>query len=136
MNWRLMLRLVFLSAFLFGCASTVQAGDPDRGRTLYNEPMLGNDDVPGCVTCHSLTPEEVKVGPSHAAIVGRAEEILQSPGYQGEARSAEDFFRESIIYPDVYIEQGFQAGIMYPNYSQKLSASEIEDLVAFLMTLR
>lgn len=136
MNGRLVLGLMFLTVFLFGCGSAAQTGEPERGRVLYNKPTLGDGDVPGCITCHSTSPGEVKVGPSHAGIVRRAEEVIQIPGYQGEARTPEDFFRESITDPDVYVEQGFQAGIMYSDYSQKLSDSEIEDLVAFLMTLR
>ncbi|NIS81355.1 MAG: c-type cytochrome [Anaerolineales bacterium] len=135
MNWRHALFLALLSMTLLGCSRAVQAGDPDRGSVLYNQQTLG-DSAPGCVTCHSLAPGEVKVGPSHAGIVVQAEEVIQRPDYHGEARLPEDFLRESITNPDLYIEQGFQAGIMYPNYAQKLSGEDIEDLVAFLMTLR
>jgi mono/diheme cytochrome c family protein len=136
MNRRLVLSLLFLTMFLHGCGNAVQEGDPDRGRTLYNEPTLGDGDVPGCISCHSITPGEVIVGPSHAGIGQQADEVIRSSDYPGQARSPEDFLRESITEPDVYVEQGFQAGIMYPNYSEKLSASEIGDLVAYLMTLR
>jgi hypothetical protein len=136
MNRHLVLSLLILTVFLFGCGRAIQTGEPERGRELYNKPTLGDGDVPGCITCHSTAPGEVKVGPSHAGIVRRAEEVIQLPAYEGEAQSPENFFRESITDPDVYVEQGFQAGIMYPEYSEKLSASEIEDLVAFLMTLR
>jgi hypothetical protein len=69
------------------------------------------------------------VGPSHANLAVTAETVV--PG-----KSAEDYLRESIIEPDAHITEGFTAGIMYQNYGKDLSEQEINDLVAYLLTLK
>ena len=124
--------LILLAILLAGCSSS---GDAARGEQLYSQTLIGGS-APGCITCHSSLPGEVKVGPSHARVAQRAEEVLQSAEYQGEASSAAGFLRESILRPDAYIEQGFEPGIMYQGYTGVLTAGEVDDLVAYLMTLR
>lgn len=124
--------LILLPFLLAACSSAGAAG---RGEQIYSQPIIGGS-APGCITCHSTSPGEVKVGPSHAQIAQRAEEILRSSAYQGEATSTAEFLRESILRPDAYVEQGFASGIMYQGYAEALSPGEVDDLVAYLMTLR
>ena len=38
-------------------------GDAANGETLYNQVTIGSARAPGCVTCHSLEPDVVLVGP-------------------------------------------------------------------------
>ncbi|HID34605.1 MAG TPA: cytochrome c, partial [Anaerolineae bacterium] len=73
-----------------------------------------------CVTCHSIEPGKTVVGPSMAGI----------------ASKGEDFIRESIVNPDADITEGFPAGTMPQDYGQKLSEEQINQLVAYLMTLK
>jgi hypothetical protein len=58
-----------------------------------------------------------------------------SPAYQAQATTVADLLRESILSPDAYIEQGFEAGLMYQGYADLLGASDVDDLVAYLITL-
>lgn len=51
-----------------------------------------------------------------------------------EGLSAEDYLRESILHPLAYIVPGFR-GSMYGFYSQTLSQTDIDALIAYLMTL-
>jgi len=50
--------------------------------------------------------------------------------------SAEGYLRESIINPDAHVLEGFFPGIMYQEFGEDLSEQEINDLVAFMLTLK
>jgi hypothetical protein len=41
---------------------------------------------------------------------------------------------ESIVYPNAEVAEGFQIGIMPPNFKERLTPQQLADLVAFLMT--
>lgn len=103
-------------------------GDAANGETLYNQVTIGSASAPGCVTCHSLEPDVVLVGPSHAGLAGRA-------GTYIEGMSAEEYLRESIMDPDAHIVEGFTPGVMYQNFGTELKAGEVNDLIAYMLTL-
>ncbi len=125
--------LVLLSMLLAACGGgggeSAGAGDAARGKSLYEQSVIGSSSAPGCITCHSLEAGKVLVGPSHAGIATAAASAV--PG-----KSAEEFLKESIINPDAVITEGFTAGIMYQNYAKDLSEQEINDLVAYMLTLK
>jgi len=104
-------------------------GNAGRGKKLYEQTVLGPNVAPGCVTCHSLKPGVILVGPSHAGLATKAGSIV--PG-----QSAEGYLRESILEPDAYVVEGFAPGIMYQNFGKDLSEQEINDLVAYMLTLK
>lgn len=126
--------LLFLILVVAGCAGgmsqeTAGSGDAKEGKKLYEQTVLGPNAAPGCITCHSTKAGVTLVGPSHAGLVERA-------GTTIEGVSAEKFLRESIINPDAHITDGFVPGIMYQNYGIDLSEQEINNLVAYLLTLK
>lgn len=129
----LVIAIILFSTLLVACggdkSSDSTGGDPDRGEALYHQTTIGPNAAPGCATCHSLDPGKTLVGPSHAGIATRAASAV--PG-----KSAEDYLRESIVTPDAHVTEGFTAGIMYQNYGKDLTEQEINDLVAYLMTLK
>lgn len=127
--------LIVLLLLTTAC-SKGEAGDPAKGETLYKQSTIGPNNAPGCTTCHSLEPGKVIVGPSHANVASRASEVTQDPNYQGNAKTVEEYLRESIVAPDVYTEEGFATGVMYQKYGDDLSEQEMADLVAYLMTLK
>lgn len=102
-------------------------GDAANGETLFTQPIIGS--APGCITCHSLEPDVVIVGPSQAGLATRAE--TRVPG-----QSAEEYIRESIMTPDAYVVEGFTAGVMYQNYATDLTQEQIDDIVAYTLSLR
>ena len=110
-------------------------GNADSGKKLFNEPVIASAGSPGCVTCHSLEKGKTLVGPSMAGIATEAAADLKKADYKGTAKTTEEFLKESIVSPDVMVTQGFQPGIMPKTYT-KLSAQEVNDLVAYLMTLK
>jgi len=125
--------IILFSALLVACGGEKSggstSGDSKRGEDLYHQTTLGPNAAPGCITCHSLEPGKTLVGPSHAGIATKAASVV--PGM-----SAEDYLRQSIVTPDAHISEGFTAGVMYQNYSKDLTEQEINDLVAYLMTLK
>ncbi len=108
-------------------AAPAAVGDPAKGEKLFNQSTLNG--APGCVTCHSLDPDVTIVGPSLAGVATRAAE--REPG-----KSAEEYLRESIVDPNAYVVEGFPEGVMPQNFGDVLSEEEINDLVAFLLTLK
>lgn len=123
---------ILFSLLLVACGgekSSSNSGDPKRGEELYHQTVIGPNAAPGCATCHSLEPGKTLVGPSHAGVATRAATAVSGV-------SAEDYLKQSILTPDAHITEGFTAGVMYPNYGKDLTEQEINDLVAYLMTLK
>ena len=102
------------------------AGDPEMGRRLFLEEVPGVN--AGCRLCHSLEPGVRLVGPSLYGIGTTAAQRV--PGL-----SAEEYLYQSIVEPDAYVVPGFQAGMMPPDARERLTEEQIQDLVAFLLTL-
>jgi mono/diheme cytochrome c family protein len=104
-------------------------GDAANGEDLFASATIGTNNAPGCITCHSLEPDVVIVGPSQAGLGTRAE--TRVPG-----QSAEDYIRESITVPNAYIVEGFTEGVMYQNYATDLTEDQINDIIAYTLTLK
>lgn len=100
----------------------ITSDDPvERGRALFSRAPAN------CATCHLLEPDAVRIGPSLAGIATRA--ATRIPGM-----SAEEYIRNSIISPGDYIVEGFPDA-MQKNLGDVLTSQQINDLIAFLMTL-
>jgi cytochrome c2 len=97
------------------------------GQELFEGAGLGAN--LGCDICHSVQPGVRKVGPSLAGIADSA--ASRVPGL-----TAEEYLRQSILEPDAYIVEGYRAGQMLPVYGERLDESQIEALIAYLMSLR
>jgi nitric oxide reductase subunit C len=96
--------------------------DPvERGRYWFSRPPAN------CATCHALEPDVVIVGPSLAGVASRA-------GTRVPGQSAEQYIRNSLINPGDFVVPGFQ-NVMAQNLGTQLTAEQINDIIAFLMTL-
>lgn len=112
------------------------AGNAENGKALFAQPVLNGN--AGCSTCHSLEPGKVLVGPSEAGVATRAATTVQG-------QSAEQYLRTSILKPNEHIAKGCNASdpnadcpasVMPQDWEQKLKPQEVDDLVAYLLTLK
>jgi nitric oxide reductase subunit C len=106
-----------------------------QGETLFQATP------PGCTACHSTSPGVTLAGPPVAHMAARAEAAVASPDYTGQAGTAEEYIRESILQPSAHIVPGelFSVNgtsVMPHNYGEMLTPEQVEQLVAYLMTLR
>lgn len=116
-------------------------GDPQRGAALWNQEVKqASGAAASCKACHSLKPGEVLVGPSLAGIATQAAERIKAPDYKGQAKTPEEYIRESIQQPNAYIVEpdkyAASPGVskMPANLGNLMSAQDLADLIAFLMT--
>ena len=115
----LIVTTLVIATVLSACGPNTPAGE---GKKLYES---GGASMVPCATCHTLDGTEL-VGPSLQGIASRAGERV--PGV-----SAEDYLEQSILYPSSYLVEGY-ADSMLDMYSTTLTQSEIEAVVAYLMT--
>lgn len=96
---------------------------------------------PACNSCHSTTEGVTMAGPSLAGIATKAQSMVDSPDYEGEATTAEEYIRESIVAPSADLVPGdmYSSGgtsFMPTSYADNLSEEEIDQLTAYLGTLK
>lgn len=104
-----------------------EAAEEVDGETLFSSSVL--EGQAGCVTCHSLSPGQVIVGPSLADVGAEA-------GTRVEGLSAAEYLEQSIVDPSAYVVDGFEDGQMPSVWGDVLSDAQISALVDYLLTLR
>ena len=85
----------------------------------------------GCTACHSIDGSPL-VGPTWQGLFGKEELLADGTA----VRVDEAYLRESIVDPEAKIVKGFVGGIMPPDFGDKLSAEEIDSIVAYIKTLQ
>jgi nitric oxide reductase subunit C len=117
-------------------APPAASSDPvELGRAAYNATP------PGCAACHSIAPGVNIVGPTLAGLPATAAARVAGPDYTGKARDAAGYIRESILDPNAHVLTGptYAAGgrsLMPGDYSQTLTPAQVDQIVAYLLTLR
>ncbi len=113
-----------------GCGGGV-TGDAAKGKVIFNQAALGSAKLAGCFTCHAVTAGTTVNGPSLAGFGAEAEKEWKDHGRS----SAQDFVKWQITDPDAEIATGFMKGTMSTAYGSALTAAELDDLSAYILTL-
>jgi nitric oxide reductase subunit C len=126
-----------------GAATALGVGPPaavsrdpvELGRAAYNTTP------PGCAACHSIAPGVNIVGPTLAGMPETAAARIASGDYKGQAKDAAGYIRESILQPNAHVLTGptYAAGgrsLMPDDYGKTLTPEQVDQIVAYLMTLR
>ena len=126
----LLLLVLVLSLAACGGESAPAGGEGagPSGDAAAGEKLFAGGAQPACNTCHSLEAGVKLVGPSLAKIGTGA-------GSRVSGQSAQEYLRQSIVEPNDSIAEGFAANIMPATYGSSLSDKQVDDLVAFMLTL-
>ncbi|GEM_PF-1255222 len=114
-------------------APTQFHGDVAKGAALF-EKM-------GCKGCHMPPPQARRIAPDLKHILADADEFIRLPEYKGTATDAPSYIRESIVLPNIFVVPAWRyltmdgSSIMPLDFGQRLSAAEIDDLTAYILTL-
>jgi len=97
------------------------AGDAAAGKAVFA--------ANGCGGCHTFGPANATgaVGP----------DLDKAPASDAKAdgnMELEAFIKESITAPDAYIAKGYTKGVMPGDFGSKLSSTQVNDLVAFILS--
>ena len=127
----LRLALVIASLALIALAVTrlvdIPHGDAAHGEILYegaSSPYLA------CIECH----EYPDIAPAIRGLPERvrAERLAATANAD---QTVEEYLAVSILDPDRYVVPNYRAGVMPPDYARRMTAQDLQDLVAYLMTL-
>jgi hypothetical protein len=66
----------------------------------------------------------------------RGESRLEQEEYSGNATSAEEYLIESVVLPNVFLVDGYQENVMPANYGERLTAQDLADLLAYMLSFR
>ena len=115
------------------CSEAAPSGDPERGKQIYNAPVKAErGELQPCSKCHPIGTGEkpaAGIGINLGDIGNRAGNIVNG-------QSAADYLFTSIVDTDAYLAGGFQDGLMSREYKRLLTPQQIEDLVAYMLTLK
>ena len=100
--------------------------DPQNGKLLFETFQEAANYA--CSTCHSTASEEKLVGPSLLNIKETAQTRVAG-------QSAAEYLYNSIINPDAYLVEGYDAELMPENWTDIYSNIDIFDIVAYLLAL-
>ena len=128
--------VVFTNAIGSDLTVELPTGDAARGEQLWNKAVSFASGKPApCSACHSLEAGVTGTGPSLADLGARAATTVSGQG-------AAPYIRHSIQAPSEYLVPGEKfvtadgKSVMPANLGNDMSAQDLADLIAFLLTLK
>lgn len=102
-------------------------GDPEKGKEYFNtvRPEVNF----ACATCHHFDTEAQLIGPGLLNVTVRA--ASRVPGL-----SAYDYIHQSIVEPGAFVVPGFPDNLMPRTYKDLWTEEQINDIIAYLYTLK
>jgi cytochrome c553 len=144
-RWLVTLAGLLLLAPLVGClqgpnrtttapvtCENIVPGDAEAGEELFRQTLrLSGGKAPTCMSCHEVdNNEQLSVGPGLRGVADVA-------GSRVPELSAEEYLCRAIVAPREHIVAGYpEDNILMPiTYGATLTQQQINDLVAYLLTL-
>lgn len=114
------------AATTISSATTTSSGGGGGGNAAAGKAVFAAN---GCASCHTFKPAGANgtIGP----------DLDKAPAADAKANNnmaLAAFVKESIVNPDAYIAKGFSKGLMPTDFGSKLSSSQVNDLVAFIVS--
>jgi mono/diheme cytochrome c family protein len=109
-------------------AVAAAVGDIAAGEELFEEPVAEMPDSVSCTSCHSLDGKDSPWAPGLAGISAVAADRVGG-------MSAVDYLGQSIVDPSAFRVDGEWRFAMPLRYSDALSEEQINNLIAFMLTL-
>jgi len=127
---RMLTVLLILSlALVLAACGGESAPSGGAGDAAAGEKVFASEAAPVCSSCHSLEAGVTLVGPSLAKIGAQA-------GSVEAGKSAELYLRESLTAPNAFVVEGFPANVMPATYGSQLTSKQIDDLLAYMLSLK
>jgi len=114
--------------------------------TVGENPMALGERVfrsatPACNACHSTAPGADMAGPSLHGLVARAQELVGSPDYKGQAKDVDGYICEAILKPSAHVVPGAMysangTSFMPNTYVESLKPEQVDHLTAYLSSLK
>lgn len=105
------------------------SGDAVAGKALFDG-TAAIAGAPPCLSCHVVDAAKPQtVGPNLAGISQRAATRVAG-------QSANAYLHSSIVDPNSYVVDGFAQGLMFAGYGDALTPQQVDDVVAYLLSLQ
>ncbi len=104
-------------------------GDAAAGKAIFDgtTAIAGG---PPCLSCHVVDAAKPQtVGPNLAGIGQRAATRVAG-------QTATNYLHSSIVDPNGFVVDGFAQGLMFAGYGNALTPQQVDDLVAYLLSLQ
>lgn len=102
-------------------------GDVAAGQELFN--TLIAETGFSCMACHNAASEDRLVGPGLLNVAARAATRV-------EGQDAITYLRNSILHPNDYLVETYPENLMPQVYANLFSEQQVNDLIAYLLTLQ
>ncbi|MFL5959111.1 MAG: c-type cytochrome [Gaiellaceae bacterium] len=107
-------------------AATTTSGGGGGGNAAAGKSVFAAN---GCASCHTFQPAGATgtIGP----------DLDSAPTTDAKAdhnMALAAFVKQSIVDPDAYVAKGYSKGIMPKTFGNSLSSSQLDDLVAFIVS--
>ncbi|MFD3166281.1 c-type cytochrome [Herpetosiphon sp. NSE202] len=105
------------------------SGDAAAGKAIFDgtTALAG---APPCLSCHVVDAAKPQtVGPNLAGIGAHAATRVAG-------QSANAYLHSSIVDPNSYVVDGFAQGLMFAGYGDALTPQQVDDVVAYLLSLQ
>lgn len=102
-------------------STTAPSGNVAAGKAVFA--------AQGCATCHTFKPAGATgtIGPNLDTAPAESAKLDHNMNLAA-------FVEQSIVDPNAYVAKGYQKGLMPTTFKSSLSSSQLNDLVAFILS--